>query len=185
MTLMSRKNKTPFTILGMLATRPMTGYDIRKAIKETTSNIWSESLGQIYPTLAALLKNGEIAEIKLQSINNRNCRKYKITTKGLQTLQTWFTQPTEHPVYRDELMLKLFFGKNATKDQRLALVNNRRENLLKDLNYLTKVKKHIETEHSKEAAAPFWLITINSGVLTTQAALKWCDETIAILNKSR
>lgn len=180
---MKRKNKTPYTILGMLTISPMTGYDIRKTIQKTTANIWSESLGQIYPALAKLEQQKQIVAVKSNNKNERNSKKYKITAKGLQSLQEWLPKSAEGPVFRDELMLKLFFGKNMSAKDCLKHVAARRAHLEQDLEYLTEVKRHIETEHAVDIDSPYWLLCISSGIYGVTAALKWCDEAEKVLQK--
>lgn len=178
---MSRKNKTPFTILGMLTIRPMTGYDIKKTIQQTTANIWSESLGQIYPALASLVKQGKIVALKTEAKNQRNCKTYKITAKGKRALQEWLAAPAEQQVFRDELLLKLFFGKNMSKAQCIKHIQQRRDDALQGLNYCNAIKRHLETEHASDVDTPFWLLTVSSGICVTTAALKWCDAAIKTL----
>ena len=51
---MSRQSKTELAVLGALSVQPMSGYAVRAAITETLGHFWSESFGQIYPTLARL-----------------------------------------------------------------------------------------------------------------------------------
>ena len=39
-------SKTPYAILGMLSIEPMSGYDIRQIMRNSTANFWSESDGK-------------------------------------------------------------------------------------------------------------------------------------------
>ena len=39
-------------ILGLLAIRPMTGYDLSRSYRRALQQIWYAPLGQVYPTLA-------------------------------------------------------------------------------------------------------------------------------------
>ena len=50
------RSSTDYAILGMLTLRPMSGYDIRATIGESIAYFWTESYGQIYPTLKRLTK---------------------------------------------------------------------------------------------------------------------------------
>jgi DNA-binding PadR family transcriptional regulator len=50
---MPRSSQTETAVLGALSVMPMTGYALREAIRDVLGHFWSESFGQIYPTLAA------------------------------------------------------------------------------------------------------------------------------------
>ena len=53
---MSRINRTQFAILGMLSLGEKSGYDLKRDFEQRVQHFWSESLGQIYPTLHRLRK---------------------------------------------------------------------------------------------------------------------------------
>ena len=59
---MAKKQKTRSAILGLLSWQPMSGYDIKKLIEMGLRHFWSESYGQIYPTLEQLVKEGFAAK---------------------------------------------------------------------------------------------------------------------------
>lgn len=59
---MKRESKTQYALLGILSQCEMNGYEIRKYIESTISFFWSESFGQIYPTLTKLEEEGLIRE---------------------------------------------------------------------------------------------------------------------------
>src|ERR1035437_1832251 len=58
-----RANQTATAVLGALSVAPMTGYALREAIRDVLGHFWSESFGQIYPTLTALERNGHIRRL--------------------------------------------------------------------------------------------------------------------------
>ena len=51
---MARERQTDLAVLGALSIAPMTGYALREGIRDVLGQFWSESFGQIYPTLARL-----------------------------------------------------------------------------------------------------------------------------------
>ena len=57
---MARSSQTHMAVLGALSTEPMTGYALREAIRDVLGHFWSESFGQIYPTLQALEDAGHV-----------------------------------------------------------------------------------------------------------------------------
>jgi DNA-binding PadR family transcriptional regulator len=56
--LVKQPNQTELAILGGLSIEPMTGYALRENIRNVLGHFWSESYGQIYPTLTELERNG-------------------------------------------------------------------------------------------------------------------------------
>ena len=50
----ARPSQTEMAVLGALSVQPMTAYAMREAIRDVLGHFWSESFGQIYPTLKRL-----------------------------------------------------------------------------------------------------------------------------------
>ena len=50
-----------WAVLGLLGLRPMSGYDIKRAVDRTIRHFWAASYGQIYPELKRLEEAGWIA----------------------------------------------------------------------------------------------------------------------------
>jgi DNA-binding PadR family transcriptional regulator len=168
----------------MLAIRPMSGYEIHSMIKKTTANFWSESSGQIYPNLAALLKDSAISCENESNDSKHKSKIYALTKKGLEVLQQWLpTTATRHPP-RDELLLKLFFGKNMTEEECQKLILQRKHKAEENLEFLTSTKEHLEQQHKNRADFPYWLITIDHGIFTAHAEIEWCDAILKNLKKS-
>ena len=107
---MSKVNKTRYAILGMLSIEPMSGYDIRKTIKDSTQYFWNESNGQLYPTLAKLVEEKQIIA-KIKGEGDRGKTIYKITSVGRTNLKAWLHKDVEQYTVRDELLLKVFLVK--------------------------------------------------------------------------
>ena len=57
---MARASQTETAVLGGLSVESMTGYALREAIRDVLGHFWSESFGQIYPTLAELERAGHV-----------------------------------------------------------------------------------------------------------------------------
>src|SRR5437868_15510344 len=97
----------------MLTLKPMSGYDIRATIAESIAYFWTESYGQIYPTLKRLAKDklvtrrGELARGRQRNV-------YSITDAGREALAEWLRRPAEARPPRNELLFKLFFARHAS-----------------------------------------------------------------------
>lgn len=107
---LSAKENTMLAILGILTIGPHTGYDIKQHMEQSTQYFWKENYGQIYPGLAELLKNKDVA-VRVQRQDGKPDKKiYSITEQGKQLLNNWLSQPMEHMVMlkKNELLLKVF-----------------------------------------------------------------------------
>lgn len=104
---MTGVNYTKYIILGMISSGPMSGYDIRKYVKELFSYIWDIGYGQIYPMLSRLEQEGMAVMSEAPSGRGPNRKVYEITDKGTKELRSWLKSP-EKKEY--ELLLKMCFG---------------------------------------------------------------------------
>ena len=119
--IMAKTTKTPYSLLGILSVAPSTGYDIKKFIEASICNFWSESFGQIYPMLSKLVKDGYATKNTQNQKGKPKKIIYRITNKGLETLQAWLREPAicmPHP--RNEFLLKMFFGRHLSLKENIS-----------------------------------------------------------------
>src|SRR4051795_13214829 len=96
-------------ILGMLAGRPRSGYEIKQLVDSSARFFWAASYGQIYPELKKLEKEGLIAGDD-SSRGGRQSTTFKLTAAGKRAAREWIGRPPEILETRDEALLKLFFA---------------------------------------------------------------------------
>jgi DNA-binding PadR family transcriptional regulator len=96
-------------ILGMLAARPRSGYEIKQLVDSSARFFWAASYGQIYPELKKLEKAGLIAGADSSS-GARQRTTFKLTAEGRRAAREWMARPPEVLEMRDEGLLKLFFA---------------------------------------------------------------------------
>jgi PadR family transcriptional regulator, regulatory protein AphA len=132
---MAKENKSKYALLGLLSICPGSGYDIKKFMEQSTSNFWSESYGQIYPILKQLVGQGLATSHTEKQEGKPERYVYTLTDKGLEELRHWLTEPIEHTIERNELLLKLFFGRQNSVADNVEHVQHSRtlqEQLLRD-----------------------------------------------------
>src|SRR5215510_12917585 len=100
---------TAKVVLGMLAARPRSGYEIKQLVDKTARFFWAASYGQIYPELKRLEKAGLIAGDD-SSHGGRQRTIFKLTASGRRAAREWISQPPEVLEMRDEGLLELFFA---------------------------------------------------------------------------
>ena len=100
---------TAKVILGMLAARPRSGYEIKQLVDKSARFFWAASYGQIYPELKKLEDAGLIAGTDApQGARQRTV--FKLTANGRRAAKEWIESEPQTFELRDEGMLKLFFA---------------------------------------------------------------------------
>lgn len=173
---MARKSQTEMAVLGALGVAPMTGYALRQAIHEVLGHFWSESFGQIYPTLSRLEADGLVVRSGTQ-----RSAPYSITEAGLHRLRELLGQPVQQVPPRNGLMLRLFFGRQLGPDRCQQLVREAREQAEQQLVQFEAIRAEMATEPETGADHQYWFITIAAGEHAARATIDWADETTAAL----
>ncbi|ACB84548.1 PadR family transcriptional regulator [Natranaerobius thermophilus] len=81
-----------FLVLRTLKTNPSHGYGILNQVKEFTQGCCTPTYGSVYPILKELCEEG-YAEVKFETVNNRERKVYYLTEQGeqayLQAKEAW------------------------------------------------------------------------------------------------
>ncbi len=176
-----RLNSSRYAILGLLSMRPLSGYDIRQLAQRSIGHFWSESYGQIYPTLKRLEHDGLVTHRTEEQEGRPDRFVYALTAKGLRELPQWLRVPIRREAPRSELLLKLFFGNRMPIAESARHVEQYRVAHQQLLKICDQTEKQLKKEHAQHPALPFWLITLSYGRHRSQAYVNWCDETLAAL----
>src|SRR5713101_7891444 len=97
------RSTTDYAVLGMLTMKPMSGYDIRATIAESIAFFWTESYGQIYPTLKRLARD-KLVTRRTEKAGGRERHIYAITAEGRDALADWIAKPAQPRPPRNELL---------------------------------------------------------------------------------
>ena len=175
---MALKNKSLYAILGILNVSPGTGYDIKKYCDTVLSGFWNENFGHIYPTLKKMLLD-ELVEI-VESEKSEKKIQYQITPKGQMELEAWLMEDAEIQPMRSEFMLKLLFSSNQPREHIMKMLENYKQI------HVRKLEKYLDMQHDLEQGIEeitkertrFLKAMLRRGVLSCEATILWCDETI-------
>lgn len=98
-----------YALLGLLARKPLSGYDLAQQMKKRVGLMWSALPSQIYPELARLEGQGLVMHQVVEQHDYRPDKKvYHITETGRAALRAWVTAPTAPSSLRDEFLLKTY-----------------------------------------------------------------------------
>lgn len=93
-------------LLGLLADRPASGYDLLKLFDTSLANVWPATQSQIYSELNKLAAAGLIA---VAAEGARGRKQYALTDAGRDELSRWLTETDPARNHRSEVLLRVFF----------------------------------------------------------------------------
>src|SRR5437762_6323941 len=114
-------NTTSFAMLGMLAIRPWSTYELAKHVDRSLRPLWPRARSHLFNEPKKLVTLG-LAAAAPESVGRRPRTVYSITPKGRRALRQWLAMPGEGPALEFEQMLKVFFADHATKTDALKAV---------------------------------------------------------------
>ncbi len=170
-------------LLGLLTVEPMSGYDLRQTIQTSIGHFWSESFGQIYPNLKALAAEGLVTAKTERQKGKPDRQVYSITRKGRDRLGAWLAVAPQPGIARNELLLKIFFGVQASPEILIGYVEREAECSRRLLGLLEQVEREIMSQSQQYPDAPYWRMTARFGQLEMEARARWAEETLAELKR--
>jgi PadR family transcriptional regulator AphA len=93
-------------VLGLLAERPASGYDLMKLFETSLANVWPATQSQVYGELGKLATSGQLA---VSAHGPRGRKEYAITDDGLAELRRWLIDTEPERFRRSETLLRVFF----------------------------------------------------------------------------
>ncbi|RXH55022.1 PadR family transcriptional regulator [Granulicella sibirica] len=176
-------NSTVNALLGLLSIKPMSGYDLRQFIPESIGHFWSESYGQIYPTLRRMAEEGLVAKRTETQRGKPDRHVYSLTGAGRERLQQWLELPFAVEVPRNELLLKMFFGAHATSAVNRKHIHTFLEKEERDLQMFTSIAEFLRMRAGDDPQLPYWLITLSRGRHEASGNIAWAHETLEELDR--
>lgn len=168
---MRQLSGTALVVLGLLALRRRSGYEIKQTIDKTTRFFWSASYGQIYPELRRLAAAG-LVEGEAAPRGGRARTVYGLTDDGRRRLEDWLAEPDFRVDIRDEGLLKLFFADLLPGEASLELLRIRRgahERILEQL-------RQIESGPPFVGGRAYPDVVLSYGIGFHSWAVGWCKE---------
>ena len=119
---MSREPKltpTSYAVLGLLAVRPWSSYELTGQMSRALRWFWPRAESNLYQEPKKLVAHG-LARATPDAVGRRPRTVYRITPGGRRALGRWLDQPGAGPVLEWEQLLKVFFAEHGTKAAALA-----------------------------------------------------------------
>jgi PadR family transcriptional regulator AphA len=167
-----------FFILGLLAQRPMSGYDIKRFMKSLSWLIGSPGGGSLYPVLRALLEEDRVAVEVIPGLDRPPRKLYSITEAGRQALQSWIQKPVVASSSLKAFVMRLLLADSYEQAGLLAHLQQRRAQVA--AHYAT-FAEGIGTLDERSSLGQ--RIALDYGLVLARAELDWLDSAQEWLSK--
>jgi DNA-binding PadR family transcriptional regulator len=169
---------TSYIVLGLLARRERTPYELKTSVADGVGNMWSLQHTQVYAEPERLAASGYLTVT--QEETGRRRKVYRITDAGREALGAWLAAPPtdELPEIRDIHLLKVFFGADPlpiarrqahAHEAKLAEYQELTDSLEKALEFGQAMALRAGIAHEREMIQ-FWLDVTEAADLPGEAA---------------
>lgn len=122
---------TSHALLGLLEPEARHGYELKRRFDELFPTQRPLPYGQIYATLARLLRDGRVDVAAVESGAGPDRKLYVITPDGVADLERWIASPAPPPSFsRTELFTKTVVALTSGRDPRVVLDQQRAAHLV-------------------------------------------------------
>jgi DNA-binding PadR family transcriptional regulator len=169
---------TAKVILGMLAARPRSGYEIKQLVDSSARFFWAASYGQIYPELGRLEEAGLVTgNDASQGARQRTI--YNLTGKGRRAAREWINSEPQIFELRDEGLLELFFAGSVEPSRTPEIARERGARAAETAAQLRALEdEHQSGEHAEGPAYssdPGSLTVLRYGIEMNEWAAQWFE----------
>jgi DNA-binding PadR family transcriptional regulator len=112
---------TSYAILGMLAVRPWTAYELTQQLRRSLRYCWPKAESVLYDEPKRLVRLG-LATAHQEPAGRRSRAVYTITEQGRGALTAWLATEPGPPRFELETMLRLVYADQGTKQDLLTAV---------------------------------------------------------------
>src|SRR3954468_15644070 len=114
---------TSYAILGLLAIKPWTTYELAQQMERSFRNFWPRAESRIYEEPKRLVQLG-LARSAAEHVGKRPRTVYSITAKGRRALARWVDAEAGGPELEFEALVKIFFAEHGTRSSTLERIED-------------------------------------------------------------
>jgi DNA-binding PadR family transcriptional regulator len=162
------------TLLGLLESGPRHGYDLKRAFDERFGHDRPLHYGQVYSTMARLLKNGLVEVDGIEPGGGPERKRYAITESGITDVERWLAEPEKpEPYLQSTLYTKVV----------LALLTHRSAEDLLDAQRSEHLRLMRELTRRKQSGDLADQLICDHALFHLEADLRWLELTAARLDQ--
>jgi len=173
-------------IMGFLAERPRSGYDLKThCFDERVGAFWTADQAQIYRTLERLRASRLVECTRRRQVGKPDRKVYRLTDAGTQALTVWQTSPLPLPAERDAFLLQVFFSDSLDDHEVLENLTARRhahQSRLEQLRH--EVAIQAAQARSPHRTAALRVAAFDGAIARERASIDWLDDTIDAIERS-
>jgi DNA-binding PadR family transcriptional regulator len=171
---------TEYAVLGLVAYRESSGYDLAQAAKRGIGYIWAPSRSQIYKVLQRLEERELVAQRSVAQRGRPDKVVYRITAAGRASLVSWVEDVEDEPTGGPSVfLLKFLFAWAAPGEAGLAQLDAYER-------HLKRTVAHFEQRVRQRPAddPPHSLAALRHGIARGKTTLRWIEETRRVLRRA-
>lgn len=181
-----RTSSPTFVVLGLLAKRPGSGYDLSAVADQSLRYFWPISRTQLYNELTHLEELAWVSGTVVHQDRYPNKRVFEPTPAGMTALREWLdaSPPARGQRNHDDTVLRTFLGAFMSPDRLADQLRDHRAQAEKRRAELLAVIGHLDSKEST-VTRRFGRATARYGVLQAEATIAWTEEVQAVLDAER
>jgi DNA-binding PadR family transcriptional regulator len=163
-----------YVLLGLLEDRPRHGYDLKRAYDERFARARPLKFGQVYATLARLLRDGRVSIEAVEPGEGPERKLYAITEAGVMDLERWLSEPEPpEPHLQSVLFTKIV----------LALLSGRSGGEVLDTQRTAHLTRMRELTRAKASGHLADALVADYALFHLEAELRWIELAAARLDR--
>ena len=131
---------TGYALLGLLALRPWTTYELAQQVRRSLSWFWPRTERKLYDEPKRLVAAG-LATAREEFTGRRKRTVYEITDAGRAALRAWLREPSAPPTFENEAMVRVFFADGGDVESLRATLAGMEEGARERLAELTAMEE--------------------------------------------
>lgn len=177
---------TSFALLGFLAERPMSAYELAKSMGTSgTRYLWPRTESRTYQEPQHLVASG-LATVTVHKVGRRPRSVYTITDAGRSALADWLGVPGSSPRTEHEALLKVFLANNGSLAQLRDQLANIRGQIEFQYERLIEVLDGLSSKgHPSPQRAHLTRLIVHSVLADLEARSRWLIDAEARVSEWR
>lgn len=113
---------TTYALLGLLAVRSWTGYELTQQLRRSLHFVWPSSEGHLYREQKRLIDLGW-ARVTREPVGKRARNRYTVTPAGRSALRDWLRTEPGEPRFEIEGLVRMFYADKGSVDDMLGSID--------------------------------------------------------------
>lgn len=172
-------------VLGFLMFRPLSMYELSKAMERSTGHFMSASFGSLHPTLRKLEARGHAVGVAEEGSGRRK-KVYHLTEAGKAHFIAWLGQDIAAERVSDPSLLRLFFLGHLAPEAREQLLGRflaQMEQAASELEALHASLQGLQAPPGAEDHMAYQLATLEFGIAHHRFVRDWYQAKLAALGE--